>query len=153
MLMLFSVLIASAAAGLASAPHCAMTCGPLVFSACGTSQGAGARYGVGRFIANALTGSIAGALGAAATRTLRTASLQRAVSLFVATGIALATLRLWRMTQHSNGLLALCTSRAAPTLRPWRTGLATGLLPCGSLLAGPAIAAGLRALGVVRRPW
>lgn len=136
---------AAAAAGVASSAHCAAMCGPLVLAVCGAPgrEGlrAGARYGLGRLVSYAVTGSIAGALGSRLVRVLRGEHMQQAVSIALGLGLALAAVRLLR-ARGSNGLVQLKPRRDSKRLPALLTGLATGFLPCGALAAGLMIAAG-----------
>jgi uncharacterized protein len=133
-------LVAAAAAGLVSAPHCAAMCGPLALTAC-ESPRSGARYALGRLASYMLTGAVAGAVGSGVLRALRGEGVQRAASLALALGLALAA---WRVLR-GGGPAALGQLRRAPARRrvpPVVIGLATGLLPCGALASGLLVAAG-----------
>ncbi len=141
----FAVIGAAAAAGVASSAHCAAMCGPLALAACGAPgrEGvrAGMRYGAGRLASYAVTGSIAGALGARLVRVLRGEHVQQAVSLALAAGIALAALRVLR-SRPAQRLVTLRARKDAPRPPALAAGLLTGFLPCGALAAGLMIAAG-----------
>ncbi|MDO9017058.1 MAG: sulfite exporter TauE/SafE family protein [Deltaproteobacteria bacterium] len=140
-----AALIAAAAAGLVSAPHCAAMCGPLALAACEApsreeSLRAGTRYGLGRLTSYMVGGALAGALGAGLVRLLRGETLQRGVSLAMALGLALAA---WRVLRGRNSpLVQLRRGRARRRVPAALMGLATGLLPCGALASGLLIAAG-----------
>ncbi len=64
---MWTAVIAGAAAGLASVPHCTAMCGPLAAYACSGRPGASgqSRYQLGRFISYSVLGAIAGTLGGA----------------------------------------------------------------------------------------
>lgn len=98
------------------------------------------RYGAGRLVAYAITGSIAGALGSRLVRELRGEHVQQAVSLALAAGLAMAA---WRLlsTRAKQGLVPLRTRRDARRPPALLTGLLTGFLPCGALAAGLMVAA------------
>lgn len=140
-----AALLAAAAAGLVSAPHCAAMCGPLALAACdGPSRGdslrAGARYGLGRLVSYMVTGAIAGALGSGLVRVLRGEGVQRFVSLALAAGLALAA---WKVLRAGRPAALVRLRSSPPKLRvpAAAMGLATGLLPCGALASGLLIAA------------
>lgn len=141
-----AALLAAAAAGLVSSPHCAAMCGPLAVAACeaprrSESLRAGARYALGRLTSYLVTGALAGALGSGLVRALRGEGVQRAVSLALAAGLALAAWRVLR-TRPAPALAQLGRSRARPRVPAAVMGLLTGLLPCGALASGLLIAAG-----------
>ena len=62
---MWTAVIAGAAAGLASVPHCTAMCGPLAAYACSGHPGASGqgRYQLGRFISYSALGAVAGRLG------------------------------------------------------------------------------------------
>ena len=64
---MWTAVIAGAAAGLASVPHCTAMCGPLAAYACSGRPGASGqgRYQLGRFISYSALGGVAGAIGGA----------------------------------------------------------------------------------------
>ena len=59
---MWTAVIAGAAAGLASVPHCTAMCGPLAAYACSGRPGASGpgRYQLGRFVSYSMLGGIAG---------------------------------------------------------------------------------------------
>ena len=59
---MWTAVIAGAAAGLASVPHCTAMCGPLAAYACSGRPGASgqSRYQLGRFISYSALGAVAG---------------------------------------------------------------------------------------------
>ncbi len=140
-----AALVAAAAAGLVSSPHCAAMCGPLALAACEApgreeSLRAGVRYGSGRLASYMIGGALVGALGAGLVRLLRGEGLQRAVSLAMAMGLALAA---WRVLRgRTSPLVQLRRGRSPRRIPAALMGLATGLLPCGALASGLLIAAG-----------
>lgn len=150
---MWTVVIAGAAAGLASIPHCTAMCGPLVAYACSGRPGASGqgRYQLGRFISYSILGSIAGAVGGATATSLPGAWGGALLSWSLALGLGLAALRLWRrpetplVTLHTKNEAA-SESRGTRVLRalgrhPFFVGLGTALLPCGALAAAVLIAA------------
>lgn len=160
---MWTAVIAGAAAGLASVPHCTAMCGPLAAYACSGKPGATgqSRYQLGRFISYSLLGGIAGAIGGAAAVNLPGAWGGALLSWSLALGLGLAAFRLWR--RPNQPLISLRAkpvesdaSRASRALgalgrHPFFVGLGTALLPCGALAAAVLIAAstGSAALGAL----
>jgi uncharacterized protein len=138
--MILTALLAGAAAGLASAPHCAAMCGPLAMLA-GRGRPTAA-FHAARVAAYALSGGLAGALGGGLAASLAGPSQVRALlGATVAAGLAFAAWRLWRGS----------TTRPAPLVQLKRKGTrasallgaSTSCLPCGALFAGLLVAAGM----------
>lgn len=150
---MWTALIAGAAAGLASVPHCTAMCGPLAAYACSGRPGPSGqgRYQLGRLMSYSLLGAIAGGIGGATALGLPQAWGSAVLSWSLALGLGLAALRLWR--QPNQGLVSLrkkedeaepsTLSRALGGLgrHPFFVGLGTALLPCGALAAAVLIAA------------
>ncbi len=150
---MWTALIAGAAAGLASVPHCTAMCGPLAAYACSGRPGSPgqARYQAGRFISYSVLGAGAGTVGGVTAVSLPGAWGSALLSWSLALGLGLAALRLWR--QPTKPLVTLRTkqdepmpslaSRALGALgtHPFFVGLGTALLPCGALAAAVLIAA------------
>jgi sulfite exporter TauE/SafE len=150
---MWMAVIAGAAAGLASVPHCTAMCGPLAAYACSGSPGASGqgRYQLGRFISYSVLGGVAGAVGGATAVSLPGAWGGVLLSWSLALGLGLAAFRLWRRPDQP--LVSLRTkaeaasesrgSRALQALgrHPFFVGLGTALLPCGALAAAVLIAA------------
>lgn len=150
---MWTSVIAGAAAGLASIPHCTAMCGPLAAYACSGSEGgaARARYQLGRFVSYSALGALAGTVGGATAITLPQAWGSALLSWSLALGLGLAASRLWR--RPTQPLVKLRTrrkeagdsmvSRALGALgtHPFSVGLGTALLPCGALAAALLIAA------------
>lgn len=148
------VVVAGAAAGLASVPHCTAMCGPLAAYACSGRPGVSgpARYQLGRLVSYPVLGAIAGSVGGAATVALPGAWGGALLSWSLALGLGLAAFRLWRRPDQ-----ALIRLRARPEPKneggpysralgalgrhPFFVGLGTALLPCGALAAAVLIAA------------
>jgi len=158
---MWTAVIAGAAAGLASVPHCTAMCGPLAAYACSGRPGAvgQSRYQLGRFISYSVLGAIAGTIGGATAVSLPQAWGSALLSWSLALGLGLAALRLWRRPRQP--LVTLRTRQDDPTpsfgsrvlgglgRHPFFVGLGTALLPCGALAAAVLIAAstGSTALG------
>jgi sulfite exporter TauE/SafE len=150
---MWTAVIAGAAAGLASVPHCTAMCGPLAAYACSGSPGAAGqgRYQLGRFMSYSVLGAIAGAVGGATAVSLPGAWGGALLSWSLAIGLGLAALRLWRRPQQPLVTLRAKdapapeskTGRALQALgrHPFLVGLGTALLPCGALAAAVLIAA------------
>ncbi len=150
---MWTAVIAGAAAGLASVPHCTAMCGPLAAYACSGRPGSSGqgRYQAGRFVSYSILGAIAGAVGGATAVSLPGTWGSALLSWSLALGLGLAALRLWRRPQQ-----ALVTIRSkddassepagarmvsALGRHPFFVGLGTALLPCGALAAAVLIAA------------
>jgi sulfite exporter TauE/SafE len=160
---MWTAVIAGAAAGLASVPHCTAMCGPLAAYACSGRPGASGqgRYQLGRFLSYSVLGGIAGAVGGATAVSLPSAWGSALLSWSLALGLGLAALGLWRRPNQPLVPLqrkeeATDESRASIALRalgrhPFFVGLGTALLPCGALAAAVLIAAstGAPALGAL----
>lgn len=150
---MWTALIAGAAAGLASIPHCTAMCGPLAAYACSGRPGVSGqgRYQLGRFISYSVLGGVAGAVGGATAMSLPGAWGGALLSWSLALGLGLAAFRLWR--RPSQPLVTLrakpddtTESKASRVLHalgrhPFFVGVATALLPCGALAAAVLIAA------------
>jgi uncharacterized protein len=150
---MWTSVIAGAAAGLASIPHCTAMCGPLAVYACsGRPGGSGpARYQLGRFISYSVLGALAGAVGGATAVSMPGTWGSALLSWSLALGLGLAALRLWRRPRQP--LVPLRSSKAEATEsvvsralgalgnHPFWVGLGTALLPCGALAAAVLIAA------------
>ncbi|MGB5808973.1 MAG: sulfite exporter TauE/SafE family protein [Polyangiales bacterium] len=151
---MWPALIAGAAAGLASIPHCTVMCGPLSAYACsGCSPVSGqARYQLGRFISYSALGAVVGAAGGAAAVALPGSWGSALLSWSLALGLGVAAFRLWRRPRTR---LVQVTTKPIPRRaeferpgfvaalgrHPFGVGLATALLPCGALAAAVLIAA------------
>jgi len=158
---MWTALIAGAAAGFASVPHCTAMCGPLAAYACSGRPGASgqSRYQLGRFVSYSILGAIAGTVGGAATVSLPHAWGSALLSWSLALGLGIAALRLWRrpsqplvtLRARADDPVPSSVSRALGALgrHPFFVGLGTALLPCGALAAAVLIAAstGSAALG------
>ncbi len=159
--MSVAAILAGAAAGLASAPHCAAMCGPL--AGCASAErplAGGAQYHVSRLAAYAVAGALAG-WGSRFVQELLLGRAAGAVfSWSVALALALLAHRLWRRPEASRAerLVTLrrpgeggLRERAASLAdrlwahlpkHPAALGAMTALLPCGALYAALALAAG-----------
>ena len=150
---MWTAVIAGAAAGLASVPHCTAMCGPLAAYACSGRPGASgqARYQLGRFISYSVLGGIAGAVCGATAVSLPGAWGSALLSWSLALGLGLAACRLWRrpdqplvpLRKKDDEPAESTGARAVRALgrHPFVVGLGTALLPCGALAAAVLIAA------------
>lgn len=150
---MWTAIVAGAAAGLASVPHCTAMCGPLAAYACSGAPGASGqtRYQLGRFISYSTLGGLAGAVGGATAVNLPGAWGGALLSWSLAIGLGLAAFRLWKKPEQP--LVSLRTkerpvadstgSGALQALgrHPFFVGVGTALLPCGALAAAVLIAA------------
>jgi len=158
---MWTAVIAGAAAGLASVPHCTAMCGPLAAYACSGRPGASgqSRYQFGRFVSYSILGAIAGTIGGATALSLPTAWGGALLSWSLALGLGIAAARLWRRPNQPLITLRTKGDEPAPSTvsrvlgrlshQPFWVGLGTALLPCGALAAAVLIAAstGSTALG------
>ncbi len=149
--MIGPALVAAAAAGLASVPHCAAMCGPLSTFA-GTRAGGVWRYHGGRLLGYAGAGLVAGASGELLEATLPARWASALLSLTLASALAIAASRLWKdPAARAEPLVALSRAKKKPSLtervlawmpkRPLTLGLMTALLPCGALYSALLVAA------------
>ena len=142
-------MIAGAAAGLASVPHCTAMCGPLAAYACSGRPGASGqgRYQAGRFLSYSVLGAIGGATAVSLPGTWGSALLSWSLAL----GLGLAALRLWRRPERPLVTLRKKEDEGSESTgarmisalgrHPFFVGLGTALLPCGALAAAVLIAA------------
>ena len=140
---MIAALLAGAAAGLASLPHCAAMCGPLAALG-GDGRRAAAFHGA-RFGAYLVLGAVAGTVGQGLRGLFGEARLVHVILAgSLAVGLGLAAWRLWREERPAQPLVKLQRSRPErPALRRSALlGASTACLPCGALLAGALIAAG-----------
>jgi hypothetical protein len=149
-------LLAGAALGLFSLPHCLAMCGPLAVSGtcrAGHSSGRLALgYLFGRVVAYATVGAVLGTVGGDLSRRMRDAGdLGRVALLAIAAVCAWQAWRVVRGTRHLK-LRAHAPRRALHSrLMTWLTGMiprrgmalgiVTAVLPCGALLAAWTLAA------------
>lgn len=150
---MWTSVIAGAAAGFASIPHCTAMCGPLAAYACsgGHDGSARARYQLGRVVSYSGLGALAGTVGGATAVGLPGAWGSALLSWSLAVGLALAALRLWRRPsqplvklrahKHDRGVSIASRALSALGTHPFWVGLGTAVLPCGALAAAVLIAA------------
>ncbi len=134
---MLGVIVAGGLAGLASAPHCAGMCGPIVAAACADAK-SGSRYAIGRFASYTFTGAVAGGFGHALVAQLDAPVARGVLSIALGAGLALSAWRLWR-TQNTK--LVTLGRRSKSLRRPVVLGVLTGFLPCGALVGGLTLAA------------
>ncbi|MEM1414801.1 MAG: sulfite exporter TauE/SafE family protein [Myxococcota bacterium] len=142
--------MAGAGAGLISAPHCALMCGGYAgFALRGAGAGGTLRYALGRALAYALLGALAGRAGAFAA-----GALFGTTGMLLSVGLALAMLlTAWSLrprAQKPETLVPLRCCRpprrserfvAALPREPLLYGVLNGLLPCGALAGALILAA------------
>ncbi|KPK15418.1 MAG: hypothetical protein AMJ62_09210 [Myxococcales bacterium SG8_38] len=150
---MWTSVIAGAAAGFASIPHCTAMCGPLAVYACsGRPGGSGpARYQLGRLISYSVLGALAGAVGGATAVSMPGTWGSALLSWSLGLGLGLAALRLWRRPRQPLVTLRFSKAEATESVvsralgalgnHPFWVGLGTALLPCGALAAAVLIAA------------
>jgi sulfite exporter TauE/SafE len=145
--------LAALAFGFLGSLHCVLMCGPLAVAGC---RGLGARapgalgYFGGRLLSYSFAGALFGQLGAHAACKLSLPVIQRGLLLAVAGLAVLRGLRLFRARGAPQLVQLGRPGSGGPTtsllgaLLPRRglaLGLATGVLPCGLLAGGWALAA------------
>lgn len=144
------VLTAGALAGLFSAPHCALMCGPVGMHAASNPRGL-TRYQVGRLASYGIAGALAGLFGNALLVIVWGSPIASALSWALALSLLLAAYRVWprrpgpgrdivRLRPPGKPPLIARALRALP-MRPEILGAASVLLPCAALWSGLAIAA------------
>jgi len=151
---MFEVVLTGAVAGLVSAPHCAVMCGPIGLHATQCSPRGFSRYQAGRSLGYVALGMGAGAIGKPLVATLWSSAASAALSIGLALVLVLAAVRIWPRSTRKNSN----ASREMPLvpLRPRKSmfarilarlpkspellGACTGLLPCGALWSGLALA-------------
>lgn len=148
--MIEIAVVAAAATGLASVPHCAAMCGPLATFA-STSGKSALRYHAARLVGYTLLGALAGASGGAIGDALPQRFASVALSLLLAAALGLAAWRLWRQGEARERTIAIGRGPRSPSLvdriyalvpkSPLALGLMTAILPCGALYAGVLAAA------------
>ncbi len=149
------LLSAAVIMGLAGSLHCAAMCGPLALAGC-TREGklsgrSAAAYFIGRLISYATVGATLGHLGRHALCRLPVGRMHAFTVALVAIPVAWRGLKLLRRRPAASGPALVQLERARPQrapglmrllpLRGGLLGIATGILPCGMLLAAAALAA------------
>lgn len=131
-------------AGLASSPHCALMCGPLIVASNPRSETFTALLmQLGRLFSYTLLGALAGSLGGQITRHLRgDSALFEVGRLAAAAALLLSALWVWRRPRLPAGCIRCASSGAVGTsLQRWLPGVLWGLIPCGLLYAALTLAA------------
>ncbi|MAQ15298.1 MAG: hypothetical protein CMN30_10960 [Sandaracinus sp.] len=146
---MIGVVLAGAAAGLASVPHCAAMCGAL--AALGSqSPGVPSRrpalaFHGARLVAYTVLGLVAGTVGGGLRSLFADARVVHVLLAgSLAVGLGLAAARLWREARREPALvqLGVVAPKKRPALRrSVLLGASTACLPCGALLAGALVAA------------
>ncbi len=156
---MLAVITAGALAGLLSAPHCALMCGPIGVHASRSSHGLW-RYQVGRAASYSLAGLLAGGFGGALITIVWGSPLATLVSWTLSLSLLIAAYRIWPARKReasreasesaTHELVPLRAPGKAPLVarvlrllprRPEVLGASSVLLPCGALWTGLAIAA------------
>lgn len=147
---MLAVVIAGALAGLISAPHCALMCGPVGVHVSRAPQGLW-RYQIGRATSYVIAGAIAGAFGDALITFVWGSPIASAMSWALALSFLLAAFRIWPRRKRAGDQLITLRKPPRPSLmvrvvralpmRPEVIGAASVLLPCMALWAGLAVAA------------
>ncbi len=158
--MIPEALLAGAAAGLASIPHCGAMCGPLAGFACSRVGGPGPsatalwRYQLGRLVSYGAIGGLAGAIGGGAATLIAGRWGAALISWSLAAALAVAAIRSWQRGRPARAVVRATQGvgvASAPSLfervaarlprEPALFGAATALLPCGALAAAVGLAA------------
>lgn len=150
---MLEVVTAGAIAGLISAPHCALMCGPLGVHASRCGSAGLARYQVARSLSYAALGVGAGLLGEPLISALWSSQAALTLSVGLALVMLLAAIRIWpkaarvQKVARPEGLVALkprksLFRRVLSKLpkSPELVGACSALLPCGALWSGVALA-------------
>ncbi len=165
---MLAVGIAGVVAGILSAPHCALMCGPLAaYSARATGRGS-LHYQIGRALSYGVAGAIAGSLGQPVIRILWGSDFAVALSYALAMLMAIAAYRAWPKSpvqktaganKSAGGSDLLQITRAKDreattknvsrllrvlrraSRRPMLLGAFSVLIPCAALWGGLVIAA------------
>lgn len=144
-------------AGILSAPHCSVMCGPIgAYSARSSSRGL-LRYQIGRSLSYAGAGVFAGLLGQPVVRILWNSDVTMALSWALAALLAAAAYRAWPAAKNPSGAaeslhqLGARKSEARPSAilrvlqrfpqEPALLGACSALIPCAALWSGLVIAA------------
>tara|TARA_R110002096_G_scaffold436100_1_gene667676 strand:- start:41405 stop:42169 length:765 start_codon:yes stop_codon:yes gene_type:complete len=150
---MLEIVTAGAIAGLISAPHCALMCGPLGVHASRCGSAGLARYQVARSLSYAALGVGAGLLGEPLISALWSSQAALTLSIALALVMLLAAIRIWpkaarvHKVARPEGLVALkprksLFRRVLSKLpkSPELVGACSALLPCGALWSGVALA-------------
>ncbi len=150
---MLDVVTTGAIAGLISAPHCSLMCGPLGVHASRCGSGGLARYQVARALSYAALGFGAGLIGEPLVAMLWSSEATLALSIGLALVMLAAAIRIWprRSTPvQESELVPLRPRGARPSLfrrilarlpkSPELVGACSTLLPCGALWSGVALA-------------
>ncbi len=159
---MLALVTAGVVAGLLSAPHCALMCGPIAAYSARDSVSASIRYQLGRMLSYAGAGAIAALLGKPVIRLLWNSDVSTALSWALALLMAAAAYRAWprakAKSQDSEGLIQITKQvgrdssnkkKVSPIVRllsrfprkPMLLGAFSVLIPCAALWGGLVIAA------------
>jgi sulfite exporter TauE/SafE len=157
---MLAVFIAGAAAGLLSAPHCALMCGPVAAYSSRSAAKGGARYHVGRALGYGGAGTLAGLLGQPVVHLLWDSNITLALSWSLALLMAIAAYRAWPRAQAGDrealvqltarkgsasnaqvGTSALLRLLRRGAGQPILLGLLSVFIPCAALWSGLIMAA------------
>jgi hypothetical protein len=146
-------ILSGLAAGAASAPHCLAMCGPLAAFAGGDDESSArariARHQLGRLIAYAALGAIAGGSGAAGVRALAPQWVSVVLGVVLAVGMLATAVRLVRPPRPVRPIVLGTRPRTPIAARvigrlprePMLIGALSAVLPCGALYSALLIAA------------
>lgn len=150
---MFEVVTAGAIAGLISAPHCALMCGPLGVHATRCGSAGLARYQIARSLSYAALGVGAGLLGEPLISALWSSGATLALSIGLALVMLVGAIRIWPRAAKApkaakpQGLVPLRPRKSLfrrvlgkLPKSPELIGACSALLPCGALWSGVALA-------------
>lgn len=152
---MLAVLIAGGLAGLLSAPHCAVMCGPIGTFAARSAPSGLLSYQAGRSLSYAAAGALAGVLGQPVVRLLWGSDVATALSWALAALMAAAAYRAWprkpiaaselvqlgdRPSKSAESGVVLRLLKHFPQ-KPALLGACSALIPCAALWSGLVIAA------------
>jgi sulfite exporter TauE/SafE len=153
-------IVSGLVAGAASAPHCLAMCGPLAAFAAGDVEASArariARHQLGRLVAYAVLGAIAGGSGAAVVGALAPASVSLVLGGLLALGMLAAAVRLVRRPRAERPVVLRRSRPRTPLAarvigrlprEPMLIGALSAILPCGALYSALLIAASAGSIG------
>ncbi len=148
---MLALLTAGALAGLLSAPHCALMCGPIGLYSTRMAPSGLLRYQIGRLASYILAGVVAGSIGSPVLSLLWGSIAVKALSWALAGAMLVAAYRHWpRASKPVPEKLVSLSKKKTPIIarvlrrlpkRPEVLGATSLLLPCAALWTGVALAA------------
>jgi uncharacterized protein len=148
-----AVVASGATLGLASIPHCVGMCGGIA-GACSRTRASSVTYQLSRLATYATIGALAGFALGPVRGALPSGTWAFVFAAVTASALVFSALRLMRMRSVDPSLVPVSALRRSERRDRWMPlglGVVTGLLPCGALYGGLAVAAaaGEPALGAM----